>query len=115
VEGLSENITVHSLVGQFLEHSRLFIFGRPGDEAYTVFMGSADLMERNLDRRVEVIVPITNPLIQRELLEAFEITWRDDKSSWKLGSDRRWRRLQPVTEFSAQDEFKRRSLAQNRR
>ncbi len=115
VEGLSENITVHSLVGQFLEHSRLFIFGRPGDEAYTVFMGSADLMERNLDRRVEVIVPITNPLIQRELVEAFEITWRDDKSSWKLGSDRRWRRLQPVTEFSAQDEFKRRSLAQNRR
>src|SRR5664280_1931141 len=58
VAGLSENITVHSLVGEFLEHSRLFIFGRPGEASFSMYMGSADMMERNLDRRVEVLVPI---------------------------------------------------------
>jgi polyphosphate kinase len=72
-------------------------------------MGSADLMERNLDRRVEVLVPIENPSLQRELLEAFEITWRDDLFTWVLGTDRRWRRLQSVNDFSAQRELKRRT------
>ena len=107
VSELSENITVHSLVGEFLEHSRVFIFGRPGYGSYSVFIGSADLMERNLDRRVEVVVPIEDPLLQSELHEAFEITWRDDLFTWALGTDRRWRRLQPVNLFSAQAEFKR--------
>ncbi len=118
VSGLSENITVHSLVGEFLEHSRIFIFGETGGRDFSMYMGSADLMERNLDRRVEVLVPIEVPSLQRELLEAFEITWRDDMFTWALGTDRRWRRLQPVNNFSAQAEFKRleqsrsRSLAQ---
>jgi polyphosphate kinase len=110
VPGLSENIKVHSLVGEFLEHSRTFIFGEPGDEEYSIFIGSADLMERNLDRRVEVVVPIEEEALQGELLEAFEITWRDDLFTWVLGTDRRWRRLQPVNNFSAQAEFKRRAL-----
>ncbi len=114
VEGLSENISVHSLVGQFLEHSRLFIFGHPGEDRDRVYMGSADVMERNLDRRVEVIVPVDDPALRADLLDAFEVTWRDDESTWVLGSDRRWRRRQPVTAFSAQDEFKRRALAKNR-
>ena len=109
VAGLSENIKVHSVVGEFLEHSRIFVFGQPGDEAYAVYIGSADLMERNLDRRVEVLVPIEEGDLQRELLEAFEITWRDDLFTWVLGTDRRWRRLQPVNGFSAQAEFKRRA------
>jgi polyphosphate kinase len=107
VAGLSENITVHSLVGEFLEHSRLFIFGRPGEESFSIYMGSADLMERNLDRRVEVLVPIETPALQNEVLEAFEITWRDDRFTWVLGTDRRWRRLQSVNNLSAQSEFKR--------
>ncbi len=107
VPGLSENIKVHSLVGEFLEHSRIFIFGEPGDEEYSIYIGSADLMERNLDRRVEVVVPIDEEALQAELLEAFEITWRDDLFTWVLGTDRRWRRLQPVNDFSAQAEFKR--------
>jgi polyphosphate kinase len=64
-------------------------------------------MERNLDRRVEVMVPIEDPALQSELREAFEITWRDDLYTWALGTDRRWRRLQPVNLFSAQAEFKR--------
>ncbi len=118
VSGLSEHVTVHSLVGEFLEHSRVFIFGAMGDEDFSVYLGSADLMERNLDRRVEVLVPIENPTLQAELVMAFEITWRDDMFTWTLGTDRRWRRLAPVNNFSAQAEFKRlekdrsRSLAQ---
>ena len=108
VAGLSEHITVHSLVGEFLEHSRILIFGRPGDAQYSIYLGSADLMERNLDRRVEVLVPIEDEALQGDLLEGFEVTWRDDLFTWVLGTDRRWRRLQSVNDFSAQREFKRR-------
>ena len=114
VAGLSENITVRSLVGEFLEHSRVFIFGQPGEESFAIYIGSADLMERNLDRRVEVMVPIERPALQAELIEAFDVTWRDDQFTWTLGTDRRWRRLQPVNEFSAQAEFKRRALLRAR-
>ena len=114
VPGLSENITVHSLVGEFLEHSRIFIFGRPNERDFSVYLGSADLMERNLDRRVEVTVPIDDPRLQTELVEAFEITWSDDMFTWVLGTDRRWRRLQPVNSFSAQAEFKRLELSRSR-
>ena len=114
VAGLSENITVHSLVGEFLEHSRILIFGTPGDAEFSIWLGSADLMERNLDRRVEVQVPIENRTLQQELLEAFEVTWRDDLYTWVLGTDRRWRRLQPVNNFSAQSEFKRLAMLRSR-
>lgn len=114
VSGLSENITVHSLVGEFLEHSRIYIFGREGRDDFTLYMGSADLMERNLDRRVEVMVPIEDPQLRDELLDAFEVTWRDDSFTWVLGTDRRWRRLQSVNNFSAQGEFRRRALSRSR-
>ena len=114
VAGLSENITVHSLVGEFLEHSRIFIFGRANEKDFSMYIGSADLMERNLDRRVEVTVPIEDPRLQAELVEAFEITWADDLFTWVLGTDRRWRRLQPVNDFSAQAEFKRLELSRSR-
>jgi len=114
VADLSENITVHSLVGEFLEHSRLFIFGRPGEVSFSIYMGSADMMERNLDRRVEVLVPIEAPALQNEVLEAFDVTWRDDCFTWVLGTDRRWRRLQSVNDFSAQSEFKRRATQRSR-
>ena len=114
VERLSENINVHSLVGEFLEHSRIFIFGRPQDDEFSVYIGSADLMERNLDRRVEVMVPIEDPALQSEFVEAFEVTWQDDLFTWVLGTDRRWRRLQPVRNFSAQAEFKRRAMDRSR-
>ena len=114
VAGLSENIKVHSLVGEFLEHSRIFAFGRQGDPDFSIYIGSADLMERNLDRRVEVLVPIEEVALQSELLDAFEITWRDDLFTWVLGTDRRWRRLQPVNNVSAQAEFKRRAMDRSR-
>ncbi len=114
VTGLSGTIAVRSVVGEFLEHSRVFIFGNAGEESSSVYMGSADLMERNLDRRVEVLVPIEDHGLRDELRDAFEVTWRDDEFTWVLGTDRRWRRVQPVTEFSAQAEFKRRALARAR-
>ncbi len=114
VRGLSENISVHSLVGEFLEHSRLFIFGRPGREDHAVYIGSTDLMERNLDRRVEVLVPIESAPLAAQIVEAFEITWRDDRFTWALGTDRRWRRVSSVDGFSAQAEFKRLALARSR-
>ncbi len=114
VEQLSQNISVRSLVGEFLEHSRVFAFGEPGRDDFSLYFGSADLMERNLDRRVEVLVPIEDPALQRELVEAFEITWRDDEFTWVLGTDRRWRRVQSVDQFSAQAEFRRRALARSR-
>ena len=114
VPGLSENISVKSLVGEFLEHSRVFIFGAEGTENFKVLFGSADMMERNLDRRVEVTVPIQDPALQKEIVENFEISWSDDLYTWVLGTDRRWRRLQPVNNISAQRIFKARAIQRSR-
>ncbi len=114
VPGLSENISVKSLVGEFLEHSRVFIFGSKSSEHFSVLFGSADLMERNLDRRVEVTVPIQDAAIQDEIVENFDISWSDDLYTWVLGTDRRWRRLQPVNNISAQRIFKARAIQRSR-
>ena len=114
VPGLSENISVKSLVGEFLEHSRVFVFGEVGSESFKVLFGSADMMERNLDRRVEVTVPIQDPALQKEIVENFEISWSDDLYTWVLGTDRRWRRLQPVNNISAQRIFKARAIQRSR-
>ena len=114
VPGLSDNISVKSLVGEFLEHSRVFVFGEVGSESFKVLFGSADMMERNLDRRVEVTVPIQDPALQKEIVENFEISWSDDLYTWVLGTDRRWRRLQPVNNISAQRIFKARAIQRSR-
>jgi len=114
VPGLSENIEVHSLVGQFLEHSRIFMFGHAETADSTVIIGSADMMERNLDRRVEVLVPVDAPELRGEISNIFETTWRDDTSTWILGTDRRWRRLQSVNHFAAQEDFKRQMMDRSR-
>jgi len=114
VPGLSENISVKSLVGEFLEHSRVFIFGEAGSENFKVLFGSADMMERNLDRRVEVTVPIQDLSLQKEIMDNFEISWSDDLYTWVLGTDRRWRRLQPVNNISAQRIFKARAIQRSR-
>ena len=76
IKGLSENIEAISIVDKFLEHPRLFIFG-PEDEE-KVFIGSADLMPRNLDRRVEVTTPVYDPEIKKELIDTFNISWNDN-------------------------------------
>ncbi len=76
IKGLSENIEAISVVDKFLEHPRLLIFGPEGEEK--VFIGSADLMPRNLDRRVEVTTPVYDPDIKKELIDTFNISWNDN-------------------------------------
>jgi polyphosphate kinase len=89
VPGLSEGISVRSIVGRFLAHSRIFRFGT-GPEA-TYLLGSADLMERNLDRRVEVLTPIRDPGLRERLDEILGLLLADDVLAWELNSDGIWR------------------------
>jgi polyphosphate kinase len=92
VPGLSENIRVFSVLGRFLEHSRIYRFANGGDPAY--FIGSADWMKRNLSRRVETIMPVLDPTIQRELWEILEVYASDNASAWDAGSDGQYERRQ---------------------
>ena len=93
VEGLSENIRVRSIVGRFLEHSRIYAFGTgepdsPGD----VWIGSADLMHRNLDRRVELLVRVTEPGQRAELRSLIDLAMDPGTASWWLAADGTWTR-----------------------
>jgi polyphosphate kinase len=90
VPGLSENIRVRSVLGRFLEHSRVFVFGN-GDEP-EVWFGSADMMHRNLDRRIEALVRITDPAHRAALNRLLETGTSDSTSSWHLGPDGDWTR-----------------------
>ena len=90
IEGLSENIRVRSILGRYLEHSRIFAFDNDGDPE--VYIGSADMMHRNLDRRVEAIVRLTQADHITELHELFDLAMSDEISAWDLQSDNRWLR-----------------------
>lgn len=85
IPGLSENIRVISVVGRFLEHSRIFHFRNGGADEY--FIGSADLMKRNLESRVEVVVPVEDPALQAELSNILDIQLADDWSGWEMQPD----------------------------
>jgi polyphosphate kinase len=93
VDGVSENIRVCSIVGRFLEHSRIYAFRR-GEET-RVLMGSADLMPRNLDSRVELVTPMEDPDVKAELLDVLERSFADNANSWELDSDGVWTRSTP--------------------
>ncbi len=88
VPGLSEGIRVRSLVGHYLEHSRIFRFGGASDRH--VLIGSSDLMPRNLDRRVEAVVPVTDPDLNREIDQFLELELTDDTLAWELAGDGTW-------------------------
>jgi len=90
VPGLSDNIRVRSIVGRFLEHSRVFRFGVGDDAEY--WIGSADLMHRNLDRRVEALVRVTLPSAQDDLRNVLELAMAEDSEGWDLAGDGSWRR-----------------------
>jgi polyphosphate kinase len=96
VPGLSERIKVRSVLGRFLEHSRVFMF-EAGDRSAT-YMGSADLMPRNLDHRVEVVTPVEDVVLQAELLSTFDALLADTASSWELLGDGTWKRVRPKKE-----------------
>jgi polyphosphate kinase len=93
VPGLSETIRVRSILGRFLEHSRVYWFGNGGTP--DVWMGSADMMHRNLDRRVETLVRVDDDKIKARLEEIFQLGLADRVGSWTLGPDAEWRRLTP--------------------
>ncbi|HEX8976431.1 MAG TPA: polyphosphate kinase 1 [Solirubrobacteraceae bacterium] len=108
IPGVSETINVVSVVGRFLEHSRIYSFHRGEEHVY--YIGSADLMPRNLDKRVELMVPIEAPELQAELDETLERCLADDTNAWVLQSDGRWERRHGATR-SVHREFMERTLA----
>jgi polyphosphate kinase len=92
LSGLSERIRVRSLVGRFLEHSRIFKFGSD-ERDRTYYIGSADMMPRNLDRRVEVLVPVSDPELQQRLEEILEVELADDELAWELDGSGDWHKV----------------------
>jgi polyphosphate kinase len=108
VPGVSENITVVSVVGRFLEHARIYGFRRGGERYY--WMGSADLMPRNLDTRVELLAPIEHPSLQQEVADTLARCFADDTFAWELRQDESWQRRRGGTR-SVHRELMERALA----
>jgi polyphosphate kinase len=113
VAGVSENIRVVSIVGRFLEHSRIYAFQR-GEETRAL-MGSADLMPRNLDSRVELVTPVEDPALRAELLDVIERCFADNANAWELGAEGEWTRRVPANgqRRSAQEELRERHAARS--
>ncbi|MDR1674340.1 MAG: polyphosphate kinase 1 [Oscillospiraceae bacterium] len=118
IKGISENITVRSIVGRFLEHSRIFIFENanaadpdaadseePGSTS-VVYMGSADLMPRNLDRRVELVFPVEEPILKNRIKEIMDLMWSDNVCSWEMNSFGQYSpAIQTGTRINAQEQL----------
>ena len=92
--GVSERIHVRSIVGEFLEHSRIFGFANGGEPEW--YFGSADLMERNLDRRIEALAPVDDAAARARIEAIVQTLLADDRRSWQLGADAVWRRTEEL-------------------
>jgi polyphosphate kinase len=92
LEGISENIRVVSLVGRFLEHARIFAFGEADEKVY---LGSADWMQRNLDRRVENVFPLREERHRRKIRRLLDLQLTDTVNAWKLNADGAYERIRP--------------------
>jgi polyphosphate kinase len=115
VPGLSDNIRVRSIVGRYLEHARIYHFrhGSPdGGPAY--YIGSADLMPRNLDRRVEALVPVDDPALREQLDEVLEIELADDVLAWALGADGTWHKEAVTGDLDSHRRLQELALARRR-
>ena len=113
VKGLSKNITVRSIVGRFLEHSRIFYFQNGGDEE--IYIGSADMMERNLDRRVEALAAVKSPELREQLKLVLELALSDNIGSLDArparASGHACRRPESEMRLSLQEQLMRHSVA----
>jgi polyphosphate kinase len=99
VPGLSENIRVRSILGRFLEHSRVYCF--QADKSTSWLLGSPDLMPRNLDHRLEVVAPIEETALQQRLAAAFDVLLAANEDAWELREDGSWSRLHPTDDEPA--------------
>jgi polyphosphate kinase len=93
VEGVSETVNVYSIVGRFLEHSRIYYFENAGDPEY--YIGSADWMTRNLDNRVEAVAPVEDPDVREQLRSIFDLMFADNRRVWEMESDGTYRQRRP--------------------
>jgi polyphosphate kinase len=103
VPGLSETIRVRSIVGRFLEHSRIFRFGGSAQRPARFYIGSADLRRRNLDRRVEAMIPVDAPDAVRQLGEILNTNLADDSQAWSLMPDGNWERVTDIEGIATQE------------
>ena len=110
--GASENIRVVSVVGRFLEHSRIYWFRNGGDEEY--YIGSADLMKRNLEQRVEIVVPVEAPALRAELRTVLDLHMDDQRSAWDMQSDGTYVQRRPEDPDAPGCQQKLIALAENR-
>ncbi|MDQ3147307.1 MAG: RNA degradosome polyphosphate kinase [Actinomycetota bacterium] len=116
VAGMSERIRVRSVVGRYLEHSRILYFANgAGEGAPAYYIGSADLMPRNLDRRVEVLISVKAPDLQKRLHEVFEINQADDTLAWELLPDGSWRKVPTATGVNTHETLQEQALIRVRR
>jgi polyphosphate kinase len=116
VPGLSETIRARSIFGRYLEHSRIYSFETPA--ASTMYIGSADLMPRNLDRRIEIAMPIENARVRQELNAVLDSVFADTTNAWELQPDDTWRRVEApkgMRPHTHQAVMQRRALARARR
>jgi polyphosphate kinase len=113
--GVSDRIRVRSIVGEFLEHSRIWGFENGGDRDW--YIGSADLMDRNLDRRIEAVVPVEDAEARTRLAEIVDLMLVDDRRSWQLLSDATWVRTETLEDrpgtIDTFEVLKERALAQS--
>ncbi|HVN52196.1 MAG TPA: RNA degradosome polyphosphate kinase [Acidimicrobiales bacterium] len=115
VPGLSENIRVRSIVGRYLEHARIYHFAHgSADGGACYYIGSADLMPRNLDRRVEALVPVDDPSLREQLDEVIDIELADDVLAWTLGADATWHKEPPVDGLDSHRRLQELALARRR-
>lgn len=101
VEGVSENIEVVSVLGRFLEHSRIYCFERP--DGTSIYTGSADLMPRNLYNRVELVIPVEDEAVRQELIAILDLSLGDHSGAWTLDAEGEWVRRRPAPGAAADD------------
>jgi polyphosphate kinase len=112
VPGLSENIRVRSILGRYLEHSRIYRFGSER-RGYRYWIGSADLMTRNLNGRVEALVPVEDAPLEARLEEVLAVAFEDDTGAWELDASGSWLRVPTARGLSAQRRLQALALARH--